>query len=64
MTVSDTNVSRVLSINKRTRKIPQNRVISVHKNPPHDAELLVHIFHFIKECGRHFRGGGEGGQVG
>ena len=58
MTVSDPNVSCVLSINQRTRKILQNREIP-------DAELheLI-IFHFIKECGRHFRGDGEGEQVG
>ena len=44
MTVSDQNVSRVLSINQRTRKIPQNRVIPFHKTPPHDAELLELTF--------------------
>ena len=37
----------------------------LRKSPPHDAELLELIFfHFIKECGLHFRGRGEGGQVG
>ena len=44
MTVSDPNVSRALSINQRTRKILQNRVIPAHKNPPHEAELLELIF--------------------
>ena len=44
MTVSDQNVSRVLSINQRTLNILQNRVIPAHKNPPHDAELLDLIF--------------------
>ena len=44
MTVSDPNVSRVMSINQRTRKIPRNGVISFHKNPHHDAELLELIF--------------------
>ena len=57
MTVSDPNVSRVLSINQRTRKIPQNRIIPAHT--PHDVD----ISHFIKECGCNFRGEGEGGQV-
>ena len=65
MTVSGANVSRVLSINQRTRKLLQNSVIPAHKTPPHDADLLELIFfYFIKECGRHFRGDGEGGQVG
>ena len=44
MTVSYPNVSRVRSINQRTRKILQNRVIPVHKKPPNDAELLELIF--------------------
>ena len=50
MTVSDQNVSRVLSINQRTRKIQQHRVIPAHKNPPHDAELLELIFSFHKRA--------------
>ena len=58
MTVSDPNVSRVPSIKQRTRKNTK-RVIPFHKNPPHDSELLE----LILECGRNFRGGGEGGQV-
>ena len=61
MTVSDPNVSRVQSINQRTRKILQNRVIPAHKNSPHDAESLELVFfHFIKECRGNFRGGGWG----
>ena len=64
MTVCDPNVSRILSINQRTRKIPQNIEIPFHKNPPREAELLeLILFHFRKECGRYFRGGGERGQV-
>ena len=40
MTVSDPNVSRVPA----DSKILQNTIISFHKNPPHDAELLELIF--------------------
>ena len=65
MTVSDLNVSRVLSINQRTQKILQNRVIPAHKNPPHDAELLELIFSIslnsvgviLEETGREGRWG-------
>ena len=45
-------------------KILQNRVIPAHKPSPRRRIIWVEIFHFIKKCGRHFRGDGEGGQVG
>ena len=67
MTVSDANVSRVLSINQRTRKLLQNSVLPAHKTPPHDADLLELIFFIslksvgviLEETGT--RGGRAGG---
>ena len=47
MTLSDPNVSRVLSINQRTAKILQNRVIPAQKDPPNDAELLELILSIL-----------------
>ena len=47
----------------QTRKIPQNRIILVHKKPPLDTGLLELIFQFLKEWERLFRGDGEGGMV-
>ena len=66
MTVSDPNVSRVLSINQRTRKILQSRVIPAHKNPPNDAELLELIFSISKNSVGVIleeTGGGGGGRA-